>query len=78
MIEGIIISIIIVSFLILICNENSSWFTVRRKVCNDKDQRCYEIVEKFSPDSYDEASKMLAHLNAYCLKILRHMRNKYV
>ncbi len=53
-------------------------FTSRIAKCNEVDKRCYPIVDSFSPDTYKEASEMLAHLNAFSIRLLRHMREQYL
>lgn len=49
-----------------------------KKECNLIDGRCYSIVKTFDADTYPEASKLLAHLNLFSIKLMRHLRNKYL
>lgn len=46
------------------------------KICNELDGRCYNIHLKY--DNTDDASKLLAELNIFAIKFLRHLRNKYI
>lgn len=54
------------------------FLTSRRKICNNLDGRCYPIVDIFDKNTLNEASNKLAYLNGFSIKILRHMRNKYL
>jgi hypothetical protein len=51
-------------------------FVTRHNKCNNIDGRCYEVVGKYRQSA--EASELLAHLNKFCVDLLRHLRNKYV
>jgi len=51
-------------------------FVNYKKVCNQIDKRCYKIVESFP--SHTKASEILAYLNQFSIKLMRHLRNKYL
>jgi len=65
---------VIIVFLIIL------WmiYTPSPKKCNNIDGRCYRIVSKYDADTHSEASQTLAHLNTFALKLIRHLRNKYL
>lgn len=44
--------------------------------CNSIDGRCYKIVNSYEDNI--KASDMLAELNLFCLKLMKHLRNKYI
>lgn len=58
--------------LYLIFSENNKYTTV----CNEIDGRCYKVVEDFH--SIDEASETLAKLNIFAVKVMKHLRRKYL
>lgn len=60
---------------LFICQSTDA-FTPRKKICNSIDNRCYSTVEKYS--NPDNASEMLAKLNAFNIELLRHLRQKYI
>ena len=60
---------------ILICQSTDA-FTSRQNTCNNIDNRCYSTVDKY--DNSQEASEMLAKLNAFNIALLRHLRAKYI
>lgn len=66
---GPIVIIIIIIYLIY-CNNKTS------KICNDVDHRCYNTVTKYNEQQ--TASNILAKLNLFSLKFLKHLRNKYI
>ncbi len=45
-------------------------------VCNTIDGHCYPVVKDFK--NTDEASKRLAALNKFCVRVLRYLRHKYI
>lgn len=51
-------------------------YMTRRTICNDVDGRCYSMVSKFS--NLKEGSETLARLNIFMIKLIRHMRKKYL
>lgn len=51
-------------------------FVTRRHTCNKIDGRCYNTVGKFN--NQEKASELLAHLNKFCLSLMKHLRNKYI
>jgi hypothetical protein len=71
-------AIIITSIVILIicyCDEIET-FVSQAHVCNQEDGHCYKVVGKYG--NVGEASRILAHLNKFGVKLLRHLRNKYI
>jgi hypothetical protein len=44
--------------------------------CNKIDGRCYNTVNKYN--NTDKASELLAEINLFCLKFLKHLRDKYI
>ena len=53
-------------------------FTTMKKVCNEIDKRCYSIVGKYEESTHEDASELLAYLNKFCIKMMRHLRTKYI
>ncbi len=47
----------------------------KTRVCNSVDGRCYIVSDKFH--NSEDASVLLANINIYCIKLLRHLRNKF-
>lgn len=76
---GHIIGVVVLVTLIYIytkyCDEIDTFLT-RKKVCNELDQRCYDVVGKYGNPK--EASIKLAQLNKFGIDLMRHLRNKYV
>jgi hypothetical protein len=71
--HGLIIVLILV--LVVCYSDKIETFVSRSSVCAD-DGRCYKVASKYS--KYDQAGKILADINIFCIKLLRHLRNKYV
>jgi hypothetical protein len=59
------------------CNDTETFSTLKRE-CNDIDNRCYQVVKKFPENTHAEASRILAHLNIFSIKLMRHLRHKYL
>jgi hypothetical protein len=72
---GLIVVIVLLT-LYFLYREDIETFLSRRNICNDIDGRCYNVVEKFAESQ--QASKLLAELNKFCLQFMRHLRSKYV
>jgi hypothetical protein len=51
-------------------------FVTRSNICNEVDGRCYNVVEKFNES--EKASELLAELNLFSLRVMRHLRAKYL
>lgn len=68
--------LIAIAVVLVILTTSTESFTSRRNICNDYDGRCYPIVSGFEDTM--SASKMLAYLNEFAIKIMRHMRQKYL
>lgn len=51
-------------------------FITRSNICNEVDGRCYNVVEKFTESQ--QASDILAELNLFCLRMMKHLRQKYL
>lgn len=51
-------------------------FVTRSNICNEVDGRCYNVVEKFTESQ--QASAILAELNLFCLRMMKHLRQKYL
>lgn len=45
-------------------------------ICNPIDGHCYPVVKDFG--NAKEASERLAAINKFCIRVLRHMRQKYI
>jgi type IV secretory pathway VirJ component len=45
-------------------------------ICNHIDGHCYPVVKDF--ENQLEASQMLARLNKFCIRVLRHLRQTYI
>ena len=76
-----IVPILIVVILLIIYSNDYiplEAFTRRHSVCNEIDGRCYPIVDSFDQTTHAEASKMLAYLNMFSIKLMRHLRHKYL
>lgn len=48
------------------------------KKCSNIDDRCYQIQEKFDPDTYGGAADILATLNNANLSFIGFLENKYI
>ncbi len=72
------IVIIVILFLILyyLNKEHIDDLVTKKNVCNEIDGRCYNVVDKYS--DREKASELLAQLNLFCLKLMKHLRNKYI
>lgn len=71
----------IIIFLILLLiyvsfKETIDSYIYTRRKCNQLDERCYKVSHKY--DETDQASKLLAQLNMFCMKLMRHLRDKYL
>ncbi len=62
--------------LYILYRDEIETFVSRKDICNERDGRCYSVVERFS--EADKASELLAELNLFCLKVIKHLRNKYL
>lgn len=67
-----IIPFIIIVTLLLLHHLNKT----HTKICNDIDNRCYDVVNEHSEK--DEASANLGRLNKFSIQLLRNLREKYV
>lgn len=72
-----IVIFIIVAFL-LVCKNNPEFFISRESVCTSVDGRCYAVVNKFPAHTHSAASDTLAKLNKFAVRLMRHMRQKYL
>lgn len=45
-------------------------------VCNNVDNRCYAVVNTY--DETERAAEILGQLNLFCVRVMKHLRNKYV
>jgi hypothetical protein len=71
--------ILVLLFIIFIVKYDSiEGFVSMKKVCNNVDKRCYNIVGKYEDSTHEDASELLAYLNRYCIDMLRHLREKYL
>lgn len=71
--HGVIIVLLII--LVICYDDEIEAFVTGRHVCAH-DGRCYKVEVKYNEKEY--AAKTLADLNVFCIKLLRHLRNKYV
>lgn len=60
----------------IVYKEEIETFVSRSNICNDTDGRCYEVVKKFNKST--NASYLLADLNIFSMKLMRHLRDKYI
>jgi hypothetical protein len=51
-------------------------FVTKKEVCNNVDYNCYPIVTKY--EERQRASEILGELNLFAIKLMRHLRNKYI
>ena len=70
--------VFIIILLWLLFYNDIERFTTLKPQCNNVDGRCYSIVENFESSTHIKASEMLAYANNFCIKLLRHLRNKYM
>jgi hypothetical protein len=68
--------LVVVVLLVYYNYENICNLITLRKTCNEVDGRCYKIVNKYEDPI--GASETLAHLNLFALKLMKHLRNKYI
>ena len=73
--NGYAIFIVSIIVIIVLYSDNIESFMSSSTSCAH-DGRCYKVVSKYS--GTPEAGKILADLNIFCVKLLRHLRNKYV
>jgi hypothetical protein len=62
----------------IICLINIGNFSTVKRVCNELDKRCYRIIKKYDTNTHTTASEKLAYLNKFCIKLIKHLRNKYL
>ena len=76
--EIVAISIIIIFLFCLLNILNGGVYEAftTKKTCTIRDGRCYSVVGKYNNQL--EASNKLAHLNAFSIKLMRHLREKYI
>lgn len=74
--EAIFIIVIIVLLYLVFNTENIEQVLTKDKVCNRTDNRCYPVVNKYNENN--KASEILAELNLFAIKLLRHLRDKYI
>lgn len=72
------VTILLVCVLIYVIQDDIYDWIVRIENCNSIDGRCYDVVGKFKQSEQDEASARLAYVNLFCVKLIKHMRNKYI
>ncbi len=72
----IFITVAILLTIYIIYKDEIETFVSRSKVCNEVDGRCYDVVEKFTESG--KASLILAELNLFSIKVLKHLRAKYL
>lgn len=75
---NILLGVLLVGCIVLLLCYTSDSPLGNKKVCNSFDQKCFKIVEKFDPSTHDEASKRLSYLNTFSVKLMRHLRKKYL
>ena len=51
-------------------------FMNRKRLCNSIDDRCYPVYMQF--ESTMSASEMLAYLNTFAIRLMRHIRQKFL
>ncbi len=71
-----IVILIILCILFYYFKPELDAFINRSPVCNDIDNRCYPVFEHF--ENSLSASEMLAYLNLFAIKLMRHLRKKYL
>lgn len=74
-----ILVVCLVLFLMLLynCRQSIESFMTLTSNCNSVDGRCYKVSNKFDKNTHDEASRILAKLNAFSIKLIRHLRETY-
>jgi hypothetical protein len=58
-------------------NAIESFITTKRS-CNKIDGRCYKVSTKYDADTHENASELLAKLNQFSIKLIRHLRDTYL
>jgi len=75
-------TLVVCVFLLIVllyqCSESIEEFMTTKRKCNSIDGRCYRVSTKFDPDTLDDASELLAKLNEFSIKLIRHMRDTYL
>lgn len=69
---------VIVLLLIYQCKNSVESFMSTKSSCNKLDGRCYQVSTKYSPNTHVQASELLAKLNAFSIKLIRHLRDTYL
>lgn len=72
------IILLLLLFLFIYQYDNLETMVTRKSVCNNIDNRCYSIVGKYKKETFTDASELLAYLNHFCIKMIRHLRTKYL
>jgi hypothetical protein len=77
--DGVKIVLILLLIWVIMKKQGPEGLQVRRvESCNGTDGRCYGVVADRPEGSHKDASELLAYLNGFSLKFLRHVRAKYV
>ncbi len=73
-----VFALVLLCIVLLVCYDagTSDSFSSSRAVCNNEDNRCYKVIDKY--ENTAQASKILADLNKFSIRLMRHLRNKYV
>lgn len=68
--------VIVILAIYFVYKDEIETFVSRKHICNEIDGRCYNVVNKF--DDSKQASALLAELNLFSLKFMKHLRTKYL
>ncbi len=62
----------------LLCKNSIDNMINKKRVCNQLDGRCYQIVNEFDKDTHEKASKTLAEVNLFSIQFIKFMKVKYL
>lgn len=74
----VLLILVIIIILIYNCWSNVENFMNRKKTCNTIDERCYDISTQYNKNTHKKASELLAYLNKFAVRLMRHLRTKYL
>jgi hypothetical protein len=73
-----IVCVLLMVILLYQCSDDIESFMTTKRSCNKIDGRCYKVSTKYDADTHENASELLAKLNIFSIKMLRHLRNTYL
>jgi hypothetical protein len=75
---NLVLCVVLVIILLYQTKNTIESFFATRKECNPSDGRCYKVSTKYDKSTHQEASLLLAALNKFSVKFMKHLRNKFL